>query len=181
LAGVVANQGELDEQSALKGAHFIRLCSLRGVPLIFLVNTPSDIDFLSVDHSSGRVVKARAQMMATLACSAVPKVTVLCGGCYGPSAYAMVGVFHSCARAFPVFFFLACDQCGRAMEPNFLFSWPHARMGVASPKHIMECEVDDFKNEELVKLESEYPTAALLHDGVILPSETRKVVHKLGK
>lgn len=90
LVGVLANQGELDEQSSLKGAHFVRLCSIRGVPLLFLVNTQSDKDFLSADGSSGRIVKARAQMMATVATSSVPKITVICGGSYGPSAYAMV-------------------------------------------------------------------------------------------
>lgn len=90
LVGVLANQGDLDEQSSLKGAHFVRLCSLRGIPLLFLVNTPSDLDFLSVQGSPGGTIKARAQMMATLATSSVPKITVVCGGSYGPSAYAMV-------------------------------------------------------------------------------------------
>lgn len=90
MVGILANQGDLDEPSALKGAHFVRLCSLRGVPLLFLVNTPSDSDFLSAHGSSGNTVKARAQMMATLATSHVPKITIICGGSYGPSAYAMV-------------------------------------------------------------------------------------------
>lgn len=88
--GIVANQGDLDEQSSLKGAHFVRLCSLRDIPLVFLVNTPSDQDFLSSHGSPGNIAKARAQMMATLATSHVPKITVVCGGSYGPSAYAMV-------------------------------------------------------------------------------------------
>lgn len=93
LVGVVANQGDLDEHSSLKGAHFVRLCSLRGIPLLFLVNTPSDSHFLSAHGSPGKVAKARAQMMATVATSSVPKITVVCGGSYGPSAYAMVK-FH---------------------------------------------------------------------------------------
>lgn len=87
---MVASAGELDEKSALKGAHFVRLCSLRGIPLVFLVNTPSDADFLSVHGSPGTVAKARAKMMATVATSPSVKLTVICGGSYGPSAYAMV-------------------------------------------------------------------------------------------
>ena len=87
---MLANQGELDEQSSLKGAHFVRLCSLRGIPLLFLVNTQSDKDFISADGSPEKLVKARAQMMATVATSSVPKITVICGGSYGPTAYAMV-------------------------------------------------------------------------------------------
>lgn len=88
--GVVANAGELDEKSSLKGAHFVRLCSLRNIPLVFLVNTPSDIEFLSSHGSPGTIAKARSQMMATVATSSVAKFTVVCGGSYGPSAYAMV-------------------------------------------------------------------------------------------
>lgn len=60
----------------------------------------------------------------------------------------------------------ACLQCGRAMQPNFMFSWPHARMGVASPKHL---------GKELGDLDSNYTSSAMIHDGIILPSETRKV------
>lgn len=61
------------------------------------------------------------------------------------------------------------------MQPNFLFCWPHARMGVASPKHILDNSESKISEAELIKQESEYPTSALLHDGVILPSESRKV------
>lgn len=169
LVGVLANQGDLDEQSALKGAHFVRLCSLRGVPLLFFVNTPSDKDFLSIRGSPGMTVKARAQMMATLATSSVPKITVICGGSYGPSAYAMVSDYLTllCYIATVKF------QGGRAMQPNFLFCWPHARMGVASPKHLLDYV--RTSESDLMKLESQYPTSALIHDGIILPSETRKV------
>lgn len=176
LVGVVANQGELDEHSSLKGAHFVRLCSLRGIPLIFLVNTPSDADFLSVHGSPGMVTKARAQMIATLATSLVPKITVVCGGSYGPSAYAMVRELPTVnIMAIIIHPQLIMLQCGKAMEPHFMFCWPHARMGVASPKHLSDYE-PITSEEELKKLESEYPTSALIHDGVILPSETRKVL-----
>ena len=90
LVGMLANNGPLTAPAALKGAHFIRLCTLRGVPLIFLQNTPSDREFLSASGNDGETVKARARMMATLACSRVPKITVAMGNSYGPSSYAMV-------------------------------------------------------------------------------------------
>ena len=90
LVGVLGSLGDLDQKSALKGAHFVRLCNLRGVPLLFLINTPSDKEFLSPQGTEGTTVKARAQMMATLATSSVPKISIICGGSYGPSSYAMV-------------------------------------------------------------------------------------------
>lgn len=95
LIGVLANQGELDEQSSIKGAHFVRLCSLRDIPLVFLVNTPSDAEFLSTHGSTGNTEKARAQMISILATSSVPKITIVCGGSYGPCSYAMVSVHLS--------------------------------------------------------------------------------------
>ena len=90
LVGLLANNGELSAAAAIKGTHFIRMCTLRGIPLVFLQNTPSDAQFLSETGNDGATVKSRAQMMATLACSTVPKITVVMGGSYGPSSYAMV-------------------------------------------------------------------------------------------
>ena len=90
LVGLLANDGELSATAAVKGTHFIRMCTLRGIPLLFLQNTPSDAQFLSETGNDGATVKSRAQMMATLACSTVPKITVVMGGSYGPSSYAMV-------------------------------------------------------------------------------------------
>lgn len=90
--GVLASNGELTAAAAIKGAHFVRLCSLRGIPLVFLQNTPSDAQFLSETGNDGATVKARAAMMSTLACSPVPKITVVLGGSYGPSSIAMVSV-----------------------------------------------------------------------------------------
>ena len=90
LLGLLANDGELSATAAVKGTHFIRMCTLRGIPLLFLQNTPSDAQFLSETGNDGATVKSRAQMMATLACSTVPKITIVMGGGYGPSSYAMV-------------------------------------------------------------------------------------------
>ena len=91
LVGLLANNGELSASAAIKGAHFIQMCTQRGIPLLFLQNTLSDAQFLSETGNDGTTVKARAQMMATLACSSVPKITVVMGGSYGPTSYAMVG------------------------------------------------------------------------------------------
>lgn len=84
--GVIANLGELGWQECLKAAHFIRLCTLRGVPLVFLVNCPSEQGSPSLN-----LVRARAQMMASLVSAKVPKITLVLGAAYGPNYYAMVG------------------------------------------------------------------------------------------
>lgn len=92
LVGLLANDGELSADAATKGAHFARLCTLRGLPMIFFVNTPPDSLFLSLTGSDGKTAKARAQMMAVIATSSSPKITVVLGGCYGPTAFAMVSI-----------------------------------------------------------------------------------------
>ena len=71
LVGVLANNGMLDAMGAIKGAHFIRLCDLRGIPMLFLQHNPSDVEFLSQTGNAGSTAKARAQMMAILASSEV--------------------------------------------------------------------------------------------------------------
>ena len=88
--GVLANDGELSADAATKGSHFSRLCTLRGIPMLFIMNTPPDSAYLSPTGSDGKTAKARAQMMASIATSSTPKITVVLGGCYGPSALAMV-------------------------------------------------------------------------------------------
>lgn len=90
LVGILASDGELSANAATKGAHFARLCTLRRIPMLFFVNTPPDSLFLSQTGTDGLTAKARAQMMAAIATSSTPKITVLMGGCYGPSAFAMV-------------------------------------------------------------------------------------------
>ena len=90
LVGILANNGELNADAATKGAHFARLCTLRGLPMLFFVNTPPDSLYLSQTGTDGKTAKARAQMMAAIATSSTPKITIVLGGCYGPSAFAMV-------------------------------------------------------------------------------------------
>ena len=86
MVGVLANTGELGQQECLKGAHFVRLAALRSLPLVFLVNT------LSEQETASHVVQGRAQLMASIATTRVPKITLVLGGAYGPSYYAMVSV-----------------------------------------------------------------------------------------
>lgn len=160
LVGMLANNGPLTAPAALKGAHFIRVCTLRGIPMVFLQNTPSDSEFLSPSGNDGETVKARGRMMATLACSRVPKITVNLGDSYGPSSYAM---------------------CGRSMQPNFLFAWPHSRVAVAHPQHIIEAMGQQHTNNDklMARLsweESQFPSFNLANDGLILPHETRQVL-----
>ena len=95
LVGVLANDGELSADAATKGTHFARLCTLRGIPMLFFVNTPPDPTYLSPTGNDGKTAKARAQMMAAIATSSTPKITIVLGGCYGPSALAMVGLVNT--------------------------------------------------------------------------------------
>ena len=88
--GVLANAGELSADAATKGTHFARLCTLRGIPMLFFMNTPPDHHYLSQTGTDGKTAKARAQMMAAIATSSTPKITIVLGGCYGPSSFAMV-------------------------------------------------------------------------------------------
>ena len=180
---------------------------------MFLQNTPSDALFLSATGSDGLTAKARhvwgrglcciiiavasscgvcscrGQMIAAVACSRVPKLTVVLGGSYGPSSYAMVSIVYNSS--------LLCSfspsplpQCGRSMQPNFLFAWPQARMSVASPQDILDCLREQQQAEQqhrsrdseeaallerLAREEWEHPSSNLVNDGVILPHQTREV------
>ncbi|XP_068020692.1 methylcrotonoyl-CoA carboxylase beta chain, mitochondrial isoform X3 [Melanerpes formicivorus] len=171
LLGVVANNGELSHQAALKGSHFVQLCSQRSIPILFLQNTapqaPGPRDIPQAEAQSSRL-KAQASMMAAVACAAVPKITVVIGGCFGSESYAM---------------------CGRSFSPNFLFLWPNARIALVDPRHLStvpqagdsDCAGDEAELRQLKeKLEEEssafYSSARLWDDGVILPQDTRKVV-----
>uniref|UniRef100_H3A0J0 methylcrotonoyl-CoA carboxylase n=1 Tax=Latimeria chalumnae TaxID=7897 RepID=H3A0J0_LATCH len=171
LIGIVANNGELSHDAALKGSHFVQLCDQRRIPILFLQNTPPKVTmtvtFSQAEANTNRL-KAQASMMTTVACATVPKITVIIGGCYGGESYAM---------------------CGRSFDPNFLFLWPNARVAIVGPGHSAEfpqSEDDDFVQDHPQlkrvheKLEEEssafYSTARLWDDGVILPEDTRKII-----
>ncbi|XP_068599753.1 methylcrotonoyl-coenzyme A carboxylase 2 [Brachionichthys hirsutus] len=163
LVGIVANNGELLYQAALKGSHFVQLCDQRDIPLLFLQNTaPAAAATLSTTQAemNSNRLKAQGSMMSAVACASVPKITVVIGGCHGADSYAM---------------------CGRAFDPNFLFLWPNARVSMVAPGHSSSLlppggEQDDLN--EALKEESSafFSSGRLWDDGVILPQDTRKVL-----
>ena len=93
LVGILASDGELTANAATKGTHFVRLCTFRDIPIVFFQNTPSDLEYLAPGGNEGLTVKSRAQMMSAVACATVPKITVVVGGSFGPSSFAMVRLF----------------------------------------------------------------------------------------
>lgn len=105
--GVVGNNGILFSESALKGCHFVQLCSQRGIPLLFLQNISGFMVGTKYEHQG--IAKDGAKLVTAVSTAAVPKITLVVGGSYGAGNYGM---------------------CGRAFEPRFLFTWPNARIGV---------------------------------------------------
>ena len=174
--GVIANNGVLFSESALKGAHFIELCDKRMVPLLFLQNISGFM--VGRDYEAGGIAKHGAKMVTAVACARVPKLTVVIGGSYGAGNYSM---------------------CGRAYSPRFLWMWPNARISVmggeqaASVLATVEADArqaagtpwpDDeqeaFKAPIRRQYEEQgnpyYSTARLWDDGVIDPADTRTVL-----
>ena len=107
LIGIIANNGVLFSESALKGAHFIELCAQRGVPLLFLQNISGFM--VGQRYEAGGIAKDGAKLVTAVACARVPKITLIVGGSFGAGNYGM---------------------CGRAYGPRFLFTWPNARICV---------------------------------------------------
>ena len=166
--GVVANNGVLFGESALKGAHFIQLCDKRSVPLVFLQNISGFM--VGRDYEAGGIAKHGAKMVTAVACARVPKLTVVIGGSFGAGNYSM---------------------CGRAYSPRFLWMWPNARISVmggeqaasvlASVREEMTAEeAEAFKAPIRAQYEHQgnpyYSSARLWDDGVIDPADTRTVL-----
>jgi len=166
--GIVANNGILFSESALKGAHFIELCDQRGVPLVFLQNISGFM--VGREYEAGGIAKNGAKMVTAVASTRVPKLTVIIGGSFGAGNYSM---------------------CGRAYSPRFLFMWPNARISVMGGEQAATVlstvrSPDDPEPEERFKeriraqYESQghpyYSTARLWDDGVIDPADTRTVL-----
>ncbi len=174
--GIVANNGILFSESALKAAHFVELCCQRRVPLLFLQNIAGFM--VGRKYETGGIAKDGAKMVMSVACAAVPKITVLIGGSYGAGNYGM---------------------CGRAYSPRFLFSWPNSRISVMGGEQAasvlatvkrdgMEArgeswsakEEEAFKAPIRARYEEEgnpyYATARLWDDGIIAPADTRRVL-----
>ena len=174
--GIVANNGILFSESALKGTHFIELCSQRGIPLVFLQNINGFM--VGKKYEAGGIAKDGAKMVMAVACARVPKFTVIIGGSFGAGNYGM---------------------CGRAFDPRFVWMWPNARISVMGGEQAANV-LAQVKRDALEKsgqawsadaesafkapiLEqyarqgsAYYATARLWDDGVIDPLDTRKVL-----
>ncbi len=174
LVGIVANNGVLFSESALKAAHFIELCNLRRVPLVFLQNITGFI--VGGKYERAGIAKDGAKMVHAVANSVVPKFTVIIGGSFGAGNYGM---------------------CGRAYDPRLLWMWPNARisvMGAAQAASVLTTvkrdqlaregksfsaeDEDAIRRPILEKYEREgspyYSTARLWDDGILDPAQTRQ-------
>jgi 3-methylcrotonyl-CoA carboxylase beta subunit len=174
--GIIANNGVLFSESALKGTHFIELCCQRRIPLLFLQNITGFIVGKRYEH--GGIAKDGAKMVHAVATAAVPKLTVLVGASNGAGNYGM---------------------CGRAYSPRFLFSWPNSRISVmggeqaastlltvklqqlaAKRETMSAAEQEQFVAPIRAKYEEEgspyYATARLWDDGILDPLETRDAI-----
>jgi 3-methylcrotonyl-CoA carboxylase beta subunit len=174
--GIVANNGILFSESALKGAHFIELCNQRGIPLVFLQNITGFM--VGKEYENRGIARDGAKLVTAVACSVVPKFTVVIGGSFGAGNYGM---------------------CGRAYDPRFLWMWPNARISVmggeqaasvlatvrrdgleASGREWSAGDEADFKAPILEQYEHQgspyYSTARLWDDGIIDPADTRRVL-----
>ncbi|MFD3703767.1 carboxyl transferase domain-containing protein [Nocardia sp. NPDC058658] len=174
--GIVANNGVLFSESAMKGAHFIELCDKRKIPLLFLQNITGFM--VGRDYEAGGIAKHGAKMVTAVACARVPKLTVVIGGSYGAGNYSM---------------------CGRAYSPRFLWMWPNARISVMGGEQAASVlatvrgdqldsagkpwSVEDqeaFKAPIREQYETQgnpyYATARIWDDGVIAPADTRTVL-----
>ncbi|MFM4804316.1 carboxyl transferase domain-containing protein [Aeromonas bivalvium] len=174
--GILANNGVLHSDSAQKGAHFIQLCNKRAIPLLFLQNITGFMVGSQAEKEG--IAKHGAKLVTAVACSRVPKITLIVGGSFGAGNYGM---------------------CGRAYEPDFMFSWPGSRISVmggeqaanvlvqvrrdklaAEGKSLSEQEADAMRAPVIAQYERQghpyYASARLWDDGVIDPAQSRTVL-----
>jgi 3-methylcrotonyl-CoA carboxylase beta subunit len=174
--GIVANNGILFSESSLKGAHFIELCNQRGIPLVFLQNINGFM--VGREYENRGIARDGAKLVTAVACSVVPKFTVVIGGSVGAGNYGM---------------------CGRAYDPRFLWMWPNARISVMGGEQAAgvlatvrrdgveagggqwsAAQEEAFKAPIRDQYERQgspyYSTARLWDDGVIDPLDTRRVL-----
>jgi len=174
--GIVANNGILFSESALKAAHFVELCSQRGIPLLFLQNITGFM--VGKKYEAGGIARDGAKMVTAVACARVPKFTLIIGGSFGAGNYAM---------------------CGRAYSPRFLWMWPNARISVMGGEQAASVlatvrrdnieakggtwaaeDEEAFKQPLRAQYEAQghpyYASARLWDDGVIDPKDTRRVL-----
>jgi 3-methylcrotonyl-CoA carboxylase beta subunit len=174
--GIIANNGILFSESALKAAHFIELACQRRIPLLFLQNIAGFM--VGQKYEAGGIAKDGAKLVTAVATASVPKITLIIGGSYGAGNYGM---------------------CGRAYSPRFLFTWPNSRISVMGGEQAASVlatvkrdgleargekwsaqEEEDFKAPIRARYEDEgnpyFATARLWDDGIIAPSDTRRVL-----
>lgn len=174
--GIVANNGILFSESALKGAHFVELCNQRGIPLVFLQNITGFMVGRAYENQG--IAKDGAKLVTAVACSVVPKFTVIIGGSFGAGNYGM---------------------CGRAYDPRFLWTWPNARIGIMGGEQAAsvlatvkrdgieagggtwdredeEAFKDPIRAQYAEQNSPYYATARLWDDGIIDPLDTRRVL-----
>ena len=174
--GIVANNGILFSESAVKGAHFIELCAQRRIPLLFLQNITGFM--VGREYEAEGIARHGAKLVHAVACADVPKLTVIIGGSFGAGNYAM---------------------CGRSYDPRFLFMWPNARISVMGGEQaasvlatvkqdqlerdgagMSDAELESFKQPIRERYEAQghpyYASARLWDDGVIDPLDTRRVL-----
>jgi 3-methylcrotonyl-CoA carboxylase beta subunit len=174
--GIIANNGILFSESALKGAHFVELCCQRGIPLIFLQNITGFM--VGRKYEAGGIAKDGAKLVHAVSCAQVPKLTVLIGGSFGAGNYGM---------------------CGRAFNPRFLWSWPNSRISVMGGEQAASvlaqvkkdamakkgqvwpaAEEEAFKQPIRDQYETQghpyYASARMWDDGIIDPADTRMVL-----
>jgi 3-methylcrotonyl-CoA carboxylase beta subunit len=158
--GIIANNGVLFSESAMKGAHFIELCDQRKTPLVFLQNITGFM--VGREYEAGGIAKHGAKMVTAVACARVPKFTVVIGGSFGAGNYSM---------------------CGRAYSPRFLWMWPNARISVmggdqaaAVLSSVGDADERAIRDQYEHQGNPYYSTARLWDDGVIDPADTRTVL-----
>jgi 3-methylcrotonyl-CoA carboxylase beta subunit len=174
--GIVANNGILFSESALKGAHFIQICAQRGLPLIFLQNITGFM--VGKKYEAGGIAKDGAKMVTAVSCARVPKITMLIGGSFGAGNYGM---------------------CGRAFGPRFLWMWPNSRIsvmggeqaanvlaqvkrdGMTAKKQAWSADEEEafkapIRNQYETQGHPYYASARLWDDGVIDPAQSRRVL-----
>jgi 3-methylcrotonyl-CoA carboxylase beta subunit len=174
--GIVANNGILFSESALKGTHFIELCAQRGIALVFLQNITGFM--VGEKYESGGIAKDGAKMVTAVACARVPKLSVIVGGSFGAGNYAM---------------------CGRAFGPRFLWMWPNARVSVMGGEQAanvlaqvrrdaLEKDGRQWSPQEEARFKQPiseqyarqghayYASARLWDDGIIEPADTRRML-----
>jgi len=174
--GIIGNNGVLFSESAVKGAHFIELCTKRKIPLVFLQNITGFI--VGKEYEHGGIARNGAKMVHAVANADVPKFTIIVGGSYGAGNYAM---------------------CGRGYEPRFLWMWPNSKIGVmggeqaanvllmvkkkgleAKGKKMTKKEEEEFLRPILERYEHEaspyFSTARIWDDGIIDPADTRTIL-----